>query len=221
MLITYTSKSGKRYTYHEMFNDFTKDLVIVSSDDITLRVDSGVLKASSSVFESMVSTCGSDDIPKLDHTSSTLSIYLSFLFAETQPTFKLTKSDWEAFTKAVKLCETYDTPEVIRKMLGSLALFGLEHHFHLFEIAAMVNDVFTATKLILVIGKYDPDEAKWNSNFWDLDEWDVDLIEDLPGHWVWAYMKAHHATDSGIRREDYWAAIAAKFITSAIPFWWC
>ncbi|WWC87462.1 uncharacterized protein L201_002351 [Kwoniella dendrophila CBS 6074] len=133
---------------------------------------------------------------------------------------QFTKSDWEVFECVLQLCDQYDTSQIAEKLLKHLKpidIFGVEHLFDLFKIAAKYDDILTATRTIASLRSCGSKEGKKYTLFWSYSQWDEECMKNLPGHWVWACMQAHEETIKGRGADYYWPTVASNFMMILAP----
>ncbi|WRT65311.1 uncharacterized protein IL334_002254 [Kwoniella shivajii] len=218
MLTAYTDNDGKEYKYYDEYKDESGDLVIITSDDLAIKVQKSLLEHSSPVFRSMFSTCKSDDnVIHLDHPAAALALYLTAL--GDRPLDYL-NNEYDTFAEAIELCFLYDTLHTGPKMLKTLSPIGKlghKHGYSLFKFSARFDDVLTACRIIQTIGLYQDTRLNGGDAFWRPNNWERSYMDVLPSSWVWAYMQAHQQTTARIRTRDYWNDIAIKFLEYLLP----
>ncbi|WWC69027.1 uncharacterized protein I206_102963 [Kwoniella pini CBS 10737] len=180
MSTTYTTKSGKEYEYYEKFNDTSKNLVLVSSDNLALRVDCTILRTSSSVFRSMFATCDTEgDQVHLPHTAELLGLYI---FALDDRHLDLSNITYETFQELLEICIRYDTlsigPQLFRK-LTKIQEFDYTNGYELVVLAAKFDDILTACRIISKIG-YEAYGRNSADKFWKTNNWERDIMNKLP-----------------------------------------
>ncbi|WVQ94674.1 hypothetical protein IAU59_001754 [Kwoniella sp. CBS 9459] len=213
MTAMYKDKNGKEYGYYQKYGGSEGDLIIISSENLALRTDRNILKAHSSVFRTMFSTCdGNNDHVNLDHEAGTIALYLDAMADRSEAPGP---AEWKQFREAVELCIRYDTPAVGAQMLKNIPKidhFGWGVAYGIFLLAAEFDDVLTACRIIGGAGRYRPDD------FFRGNSWSKEVMETLPSRWVWAYMAAHQDCDLPYKHTvDYWEKVAVVFLRKLLP----
>nr|XP_018264437.1 uncharacterized protein I303_02604 [Kwoniella dejecticola CBS 10117]OBR86595.1 hypothetical protein I303_02604 [Kwoniella dejecticola CBS 10117] len=213
MTSQYTDKDGKQYTYHDEFKDESKDLFIISSDNMAFRVDSDLLKTNSSVFRSMFSTCDTDDRSlHLDHSNQAIAISFKTLC---HLPLGLDRTEWEQFIEGVELCIQYEMPRVGSKILSRFNLYSdifANYGYSLFLLSAKLNDVATACRIIPKIGPMSYASNRNENRFWCRSGWARSVALDLPPIWYWAYTSAHSKATANAADGVYWQVVAITFM---------
>ncbi|WVQ62933.1 uncharacterized protein L199_001082 [Kwoniella botswanensis] len=137
-------------------------------------------------------------------------------------TFKLpNKIKWDTFKGSLNLSIGVQTPETGQLLLRSLSpidTYGLHHSFELMRYAAYLDDVFAGCRIMGNMGRYDENQVKEASSFWNTKFYNKDTMLALPEKWAWDYANALHAcVYANSCQRKFWRCVSGAFMESSAP----